>query len=85
MATTSDSKRIAYAREKNTQKERKMAVKVQKLNDYVATLTKKGGGAVLAVRVNKKQNVTEARKQMDEMYPHWNVKSIARLSDEDFK
>ena len=62
-----------------------MAVKVQKLNDYVATLTKKGGGAVLAVRVNKKQNVAEAKKQMDEMYPHWNVKSIARLNDEDFK
>ena len=60
-------------------------MKVQKLNDYVATLTKKGGGAVLAVRANRKQNVTEARKQMDEMYPHWNVKSIARLSDEDFK
>ena len=54
-------------------------------NYYVVVLTEKDGSEVKAVRIsttNKKGNALTA--EVNEMYPGWNIKYIAKLYDSDF-
>ena len=54
-------------------------------NCYVVVLTEKDGSEVKAVRIsttNKKGNALTA--EVNEMYPDWNIKYIAKLYDSDF-
>ena len=51
---------------------------------YVATLCKKGGDEVMAVRMEYFQNKTDVHKALDEQYPGWKLKTINKLYEEDF-
>lgn len=55
-------------------------------NSYVAVLTEKDGSEVKAVRIstlNKKGN--DLKEEIEQTYPDWNIKYIAKLYDLDFE
>ena len=52
---------------------------------YVATLARKIGYEVLAVRYDHQQNKVEVYKHIQEDYPDWNLKGVLKLYDEDFR
>lgn len=55
-------------------------------SSYAALLTEKDGSEVMAVRIhtaNKKGGGIE--REIEEMYPDWNIKGIWRLYDDDFR
>ena len=51
---------------------------------YVATLCKKGGSEVQAIRMEYFQNKLDVHKAIGEQYPDWKIKCINKLYEEDF-
>ena len=60
---------------------------MEKLNSYVVTLCSKGGNAVHAVRMDGYTSKYDPKFKDDLAgnFSEWNVKSILKLYDEDFK
>lgn len=59
--------------------------KEKKLNNYVAVLCLKGGGATLAAMFEGYQNKLEVYKACDREYPKWKIKAVHKLYAEDFE
>lgn len=58
---------------------------MRKLNDYVVTLTEVGGVRVQAIRADGFECKTDLILWLIANYVGWNVKSILRLYESDFK
>ena len=55
------------------------------LNNYVAVICLKGGGATGAVMFEGYQNKQDVMNECRQKYPKWNIKAVHKLYDEDFK
>lgn len=56
-------------------------------HSYVVVLTEKDGANVKAVRIHTqyKKGQSEMMDQIEMGYPEWNIKSITRLYEDDFR
>ena len=52
---------------------------------YVATLCRKDGDEVMAVRLDGYSNKEEIYRELEDEYPEWNLKGVLKLYDDDFK
>lgn len=52
---------------------------------YVATLCKKDGDEVMAIRLDGFSNKVDVYHEIAENYPEWNLKGVLKLYDDDFK
>jgi hypothetical protein len=57
------------------------------LHSYVVVLTEKDGANVKAIRIHTqyKKGQEEMTKQIELGFPDWNIKSITRLYEDDFR
>lgn len=57
------------------------------LHSYVVVLTEKDGANVKAIRIHTqhKKGQSEMMDQIEMGYPEWNIKSITRLYEDDFR
>ena len=60
-------------------------MRTTKKYSYVFTLCKKDGSEVLAVRKDYYARGLDARREVLEEYPDWNIKNILKLYDSDFE
>lgn len=58
--------------------------KTIKKHSYAILLCRKGGDDVMALRMDYLQNKGDVHKEVETMYPGYNVKGVWRLYDEDF-
>lgn len=59
--------------------------KTVKLYSYVFTLCERGGSEVTAIRVDGYKNKEEAGEDIRAKFPEWNIKTISKLYEDDFK